>query len=265
MRSRRMCSREMPRHWCLSRKSAETGSLPSALIRETRTCRLAVFGQVACRYSSQASRALRVSSPRRCRWPARVMRGLGRSMSSRVSSRMAWTGGVHGRQGDGQALGGSHGRLPGSPDLLSGHRQQGAPGAPAAAEVPGRVGERQAVSFREPEQRAQRRDGVVAPVSAQRLQDGVDVTGGDLPQVAACRCPALDERPHDAEVNPHGGRRPWAGAGVTVEQRHQPGTDVTAEPGGQLAGAAVDPGLDRRRGVVVQQLHLSQDLSDPGG
>jgi hypothetical protein len=71
--------------------------------------------------------------------------------------------------------------------------------------VPGRIGERQAASFREPEQRAQRHDGVAAAVAAQRLQHGVDVTGGDLPQVAACCCPALDEGPHDAEVNPQGG------------------------------------------------------------
>ena len=63
---------------------------PRALIREIRTCRLAVSGQVARRYSSQASKARRVRSPRGCRWPARVMRRLGRSMSSRVSSRMAW-------------------------------------------------------------------------------------------------------------------------------------------------------------------------------
>jgi hypothetical protein len=54
-------------------------------------------------------------------------------------------------------------------------------------------------------------------------------------------------------VNPEGGVRPRAGAGVTVEQHHQPGTDVAAEPGGQFAGAAVDPGPDRRSGVVVQQ------------
>jgi hypothetical protein len=60
-------------------------------------------------------------------------------------------------------------------DRLGGHRQQGALGAPAAAEVPGGIGERQAASFREPEQRAQRGDGVVAPVTAQRLQDRVDV------------------------------------------------------------------------------------------
>ena len=193
-------------------------------------------------------------SPRGCRWPARVMRRPGRSMSSRVSSRMAFgPGGVHGRQRDGQPLGGSHGRLPGSLDLLSGHRQHGAPGAPAAAEVPGGVGERQAVSFREPEQRAQRGDGVVAPVTAQRLQDGVDVSGGDLPQVAACCCPVVDEGPHDTEANPHGGGRPGASAGVTVEQHHQPGTDVAAEPGRQLADAAVDPAPDRRGGVVEQQ------------
>ena len=46
-------------------------------------------------------------------------------------------GGVHGGQGDGQALGGSGGRLLDSPDLLGGHRQHGAPGGPAAAEVAG--------------------------------------------------------------------------------------------------------------------------------
>src|SRR5215471_7453840 len=165
-------------------------------------------------------------------------------------------GGVHGRQGDDQALGGSGGRLLDSPDLLGGHRQHGAPGTPAAAEVGGGVGERQAVSFGKPEQRAQRHDGVVAAVTAQRLQDGVDVTGGDLPQVAACCCPALDEGPHDAEVDPQGGVRSGAGTGVTVEQHHQPGTHVAAESGGQFAGAAVDPGPDRRGGVVVQELQL---------
>ncbi len=98
-------------------------------------------------------------------------------------------GGVHGRERDGQALGGSHGRLPGSPDLLSGHRQHGAPGAPAAAQVPGRVGEGQAVSFRESEQRAQRHDGVVAAVTAQRLQDGVDV-----PEVISRRWPRVADQ-----------------------------------------------------------------------
>jgi hypothetical protein len=109
-------------------------------------------------------------------------------------------GGVHRRQGDGQALGGSGGRLLDSADLLGGHWQHGAPGAPAAAEVGGGVGERQAASFGEPEQRAERGDGVVTPVAAQRLQDAVDVAGGDLPQVAACCRPALDEGPHLAEV-----------------------------------------------------------------
>ena len=64
----------------------------------------------------------------------------------------------------------SYGRLLDSPDLLSSHRQHGAPGAPAAAEVPGGVGEGQAAAFREPEQRAQRHDGVVTPVTGQRLQ-----------------------------------------------------------------------------------------------
>jgi hypothetical protein len=44
---------------------------------------------------------------------------------------------VHGHERDGQALGGCHGRLPGSPDLLSGHRQHGVPGAPVVAEVGG--------------------------------------------------------------------------------------------------------------------------------
>ncbi len=174
-------------------------------------------------------------------------------------------GGVHGCQGDGQALGGSGGRLLDSPDLLGGHRQHGAPGAPAAAEVGGGVGERQAASFGEPEQRAQRGDGVVAPVAAQRLQDAVDVAGDDLPQVAACCCAALDEGPHPAEVEVDSGVRPGAGAGVTVEQHHQPGTDVAAEPGGQLAGAAVDPGPDRRSGVVVQHPQLGENLSNPGG
>lgn len=145
-------------------------------------------------------------------------------------------GGMQDCQRDGQALSGSHGRL------LSSHRQHGAPGAPAAAEVGGGVSERQAASFGEPEQRPQRGDGVVAPVTAQRLQHHVDVTGGDLPQVAASGCPALDEGPHEAEVNPHGGVRPGAGAGVTVEQHHQPGADVAAEPAGQFAGTAVDPG-----------------------
>jgi hypothetical protein len=75
-------------------------------------------------------------------------------------------GGVHGGQGDGQALGGSGGRLLDSLDLFGGHWQHGASGAPAAAEVGGGVGERQAVSFGEPEQRAQRGDGVVAAVAA---------------------------------------------------------------------------------------------------
>jgi hypothetical protein len=102
-------------------------------------------------------------------------------------------------------------------------------------------------------------------VTAQRLQDGVDITAGDLPQVAACCCPALDEGPRDAEVNPQGGVRPGAGAGVAVEQHHQPGTDVAAEAGRQFAGAAVDPGPDRGSGVVVQQLQLGEELSDPGG
>jgi len=130
-----------------------------------------------------------------------LMRRLGRSMSSRVSSRMApGRGGVHGCQGDGPALGGSGGRLLDSADLLGGHRQHGAVGGPAAAQMGGGVGEGQAVSFGEPEQRAQRGDGVVAAVAAQRLQDGVDVAGGDLPQVAAGGCPALEERPHPAEV-----------------------------------------------------------------
>jgi hypothetical protein len=54
-----------------------------------------------------------------------------------------------------------------------------------------------------------------------------------------------------------------AGAGITVEQHHQPGTNVAAEPSGQFASAAVDPGPDRRRGVVVQQLQLGEDFSDP--
>ena len=68
-----------------------------------------------------------------------------------------------------------------------------------------------------------------------------------------------------AEVDVDSGVRPGAGAGVAVEQHHQPGTDVAAEPGGQLAGAAVDPGPDRRGGVVVQQLQLGEDLGNPGG
>ena len=174
-------------------------------------------------------------------------------------------GGVHGRQGDGEALGGSDGRLLDGPDLFGGERQHGPLGGPAAAEVPGGVGERQAASFCEPEQRAQRRDGVVAPVTAQRLQDGVNVAGGDLPQVVTCCCPAFDEGPQDAEVNAESGVRPGAGASVAVEQHHQPGTDVAAESGGQFADAAVDPGPDRRGGVVVHQLQLGEDLGDPGG
>ncbi|HKA49482.1 MAG TPA: hypothetical protein VKK19_07835 [Candidatus Dormibacteraeota bacterium] len=39
------------------------GLVPRALMRETRTCGLAVCGQVARRYSSQASRAWWMSSP----------------------------------------------------------------------------------------------------------------------------------------------------------------------------------------------------------
>ena len=84
-------------------------------------------------------------------------------------------------------------------------------------------------------------------------------------QLPAGKGPALDEGPHEAEVNPEGGVRPGAGAGVTVEQYHQPGTDVAAEFGGQFTGAAIDPDPDRRGGVVVQQLQLGEDLSDPGG
>jgi hypothetical protein len=55
--------------------------VPSALMRETRTCRLAVFGQVARRYSSQASRALRVTA----RGPARP--GVGPGHQARVARR----------------------------------------------------------------------------------------------------------------------------------------------------------------------------------
>jgi hypothetical protein len=58
--------------------------------------------------------------------------------------------------------------------------------------------------------------------------------------------------------------RPGAGAGVAVGQHHQPGTHVAAEPGGQLAGAAVDPGPDCRGGVIVQHPQLGEDLSNPG-
>jgi hypothetical protein len=172
---------------------------------------------------------------------------------------------VRGEFADGLGAGGVHGRQLDGPDLLGGHRQHGAPGAPAAAQVPGRIGERQATSFREPEQRAQRHDGVVAPVTAQRLQRGVDITRGDLLQAAACCGPVLDEGPHEAEVNAQGGVRPGTGAGVTVEQHHQPGTDVGAEPGGQFAGAAADPGPDHRAGVIVQQFQLGENLGDPDG
>ena len=96
-------------------------------------------------------------------------------MSSREFADGPGAGGVHGRQGDSEALGGSDGRVPGGLDLLGCHRQRGGPGAPAADEVPGWVGERQAVSSGEPEQRAQGGDGVIALVTVQRLQDRIDV------------------------------------------------------------------------------------------
>jgi hypothetical protein len=53
-------------------------------------------------------------------------------------------------------------------------------------------------------------------VAAQRLQGGVDVAGGDLPQVAACCGPALDEVPHPAEVEMDSGGRPRAGPGIAA-------------------------------------------------
>src|SRR5262249_49208443 len=90
-------------------------------------------------------------------------------------------GGVHGCQGDGQALSGSGGRLLDSADLLGGHRQHGAVGGPAAAEVGGGVGEGQAAPFGEPEQRAQRGDGVVAAVAASGRPGGPAGAGGGVP------------------------------------------------------------------------------------
>jgi hypothetical protein len=77
--------------------------------------------------------------------------------------------------------------------------------------------------------------------------------------------PALDKRPQDAEVDPECGVGASAGAGVAVKQHYQPGTDIVAESDGQFAGAAVDPGPDRRGGVVVQQPEIGEDFGDPGG
>jgi hypothetical protein len=90
-------------------------------------------------------------------------------------------------------------------DLLSGHRQHDALDVAAAGKVARGVGEDQATSFREPEQQAQRGYDVVAPVPAQRLQVGVDIARGDLPQVAAGGRPAFDQWPDGAEVDTDGG------------------------------------------------------------
>lgn len=53
------------------------------------------------------------------------------------------------------------------------------------------------------------------------------------------------------------------GAGVAVEQYQQPGPDIADEAGGQLAAAVVDPGTDRRDGVVMQQLQVGEHVGDP--
>ncbi len=192
-----------------------------------------------------------------------LMRRPGRSMSSRVSSRMApgraacTAARAMARRWAGVAAACWTARIC---SAVIGSTVRPAPLPPRR--WCGGVGERQAASSGEPEQRAQRGDGVVAAVAAQRLQDGVNVAGGDLPQVAACCRPALDEGPHPAEVEVDSGVQPGGGCGrhrrAAPPARHgRHGRTRRA-----ARGAAVDPGPDRRGGVMVQQLQPGEDLGD---
>ena len=68
-----------------------------------------------------------------------------------------------------------------------------------------------------------------------------------------------------------GGDRPGAQGADACDRgraRASPSSSTTSQARTSrpnFAGAAVDPGPDRRSGVVVQQLQLGEDLSDPGG
>ncbi len=166
-------------------------------------------------------------------------------------------GGVHGGQGDGQALGGSGGRLLDSLDLLRGQRQHGPPRrcrVGSANVKPRRLANRN--SERSTVMALQRR----WPRSGSRTAStSLEVTSRRWPRVA----PSPRGRAAPCRSGSGRGVRPGAGAGVTAGQHHQPGTDVAAEPGGQLAGAAVDPGPDRRGGVVVPHPQLGEDPGNP--
>jgi hypothetical protein len=93
-------------------------------------------------------------------------------------------GGVDGGQGDDQPLPWEGDRLLDGPDLVIGHWQQAWLRGAGLQPLCG-VGEDQAVLLGEPEQRPDRRDRGVELVTAELVQPGPDVVGGDLPDMAA--------------------------------------------------------------------------------
>lgn len=108
-------------------------------------------------------------------------------------------GRLHCGESDDHSLGRGDRRLLDSVDFLLGHGHQKQARA-LGFEVCRGVGEDDSALVREPEEGAQRDDGVASPRSAQRVQGGGDVGSGDLTQVAAGCGPAMYQRLELAEV-----------------------------------------------------------------
>ena len=81
-----------------------------------------------------------------------------------------------------------------------------------------RVGEDQTILLGVSEQRPQRLDQIVAPVSLKRPQRRVDIGPGDLPEMVVGGGPVCERGPDRAEVVVERGRRSWARTCVAEQQ-----------------------------------------------
>src|SRR5665811_1528678 len=74
--------------------------------------------------------------------------------------------------------------------------------------------------------------------------------------------PLREEWFERSEVDIERGVGPGCSALVPVQQDQQPGPDHHSEAGGQVTGAVLDPGPDRRGRVVLEQPEAGEDLGD---
>lgn len=130
----------------------------------------------------------------------------------------------------------------------------------ADPDATGGVLEDRAVLLRPGEQRPQGDQGVLALRAVNGAQVAEDVVAGDLAQVVVAVGPFQQHRPDSVEVAPDRVHVPGVRAGAAVVQEPGPRLDVAADTGREAVELALQPLVERRGPVVVEDADVVEHL-----